>query len=75
MYQVNILAETGMDSRTIASKLKEHPYRVTLAIKASNDIEEETMLKILENLSDVDKNIKLGILEKTKALETFFLEL
>lgn len=75
LYQANILAETGMDSKAIASKLGEHPYRVTLALRSSHSIEESKMLKILKSLADVDKNIKLGLTEKTKALETFFIEL
>lgn len=75
LYQVNILAEQGMDSTKIASKLGVHPYRVTLAIKASHNIEEKKMLNILESLANVDKSIKLGLTDKTKALETFFLEL
>lgn len=75
LYQANILAETGMDSKAIASKLGEHPYRVTLALRSSHSIEESKMLKILKSLANVDKNIKLGLTEKTKALETFFIEL
>lgn len=75
MYQAKILAESDLDSKTIASKLGIHPYRVTLALKESNNMKESEILKMLENLYDVDKNIKLGLIEKTKALEAFFLEL
>ena len=50
MYQANILAESGMDSGKIAGKLKEHPYRVTLALRESLDIEEKKILNMLESL-------------------------
>lgn len=75
LYQVNILAEQGLDSAKIASKLGVHPYRITLAIKSSHSIEESKMLNIIESLANVDKNIKLGLIDKIKALEVFFLEL
>lgn len=75
IYQANILAESGLDSKKIAASLGVHPYRITLALKASNNIEENKILNILNSLFEVDKNIKLGLTEKTKALEAFFLEL
>lgn len=75
MYQANILAESGMDSGKIAGKLKEHPYRVTLALRESRDIEEKKILNMLESLADIDRKIKMGLIDRIKALETFFLEL
>ena len=75
MFQANVLAESGMDRYKIASQLKEHHYRVGLALDNSRNIEKEKLLDILHRLSEVDFQIKTGLVDKIKALETFFLEL
>ena len=75
MYQANVLAESGMNQYAIGTKLKEHPYRVQLALENSRTIEKEELLNILYRLSDIDIKIKTGLIDKNKALEIFFLEL
>lgn len=75
MYQVNVLAHEGMDRYKIATKLKEHPYRVGLALDNSRDVSEKELLNILNSLSLLDFKIKTGEIDRFNALETFFLEL
>lgn len=75
MYQANVLAESGLDKYKIGTFLKEHPYRVGLALENSRDIEQNELIKYLKRLAEIDIEIKTGLTDKTKALETFFLEL
>lgn len=75
MYQVKVLSKEGLDKYKIASFLNEHHYRVSLALEKSRTIEENELLNILKKLALIDVKIKTGTLDKTKALETFFLEI
>lgn len=75
MLQAKVLSESGMDKYKIANSLKEHHYRIQLAIQNSGNIEKKELLDILHRLSFVDIQIKTGLVDKTKALETFFLKL
>ncbi len=75
MYQAKVLNKSGLDKYKISELLKEHNYRVGLAIENSLNISEKELTKILHKLSLVDIEIKTGVVDKTKALETFFLEL
>lgn len=75
MYQVKILTKEGLDKFKVANILKEHHYRVGLAIQNSLNISEEELIKILYKLSIIDEQIKTGVMDKMKALEMFFLEL
>ena len=74
-YQVNVLAEKGMDKKSISNMLKEHPYRVELALSKSINANIEKYLDFLSNLHDIDFKIKTGLLDKNQALESFFLAL
>ena len=75
MYQAKVLMKEGLDKYKIANMLKEHHYRVGLSLENAINIEEEDLLKILHKLSLVDIQIKTGVNDSVKALETFFLEL
>ena len=75
MYQANVLANSGLDKYKIGTFLKEHHYRVGLALDNSRIIELNELIKYLKRLAEIDIEIKTGLTDKTKALETFFLEL
>lgn len=75
MYQANVLASSGLDKYKIGTFLKEHHYRVGLALDNSKNIEQDELIKYLKRLAEIDIEIKTGLTDKTKALETFFLEL
>lgn len=75
MLSSKILNEEGLDKTKIASLLKEHPYRTELALNNSRNIEKKDLINILYKLALLDLNIKTGEQDKTKALETFLLEI
>ncbi len=75
IYQVKALLESGYKKDEIASSLSIHPYRVQLAIVSSAKFTGENLLNLLYTLSEIDFNIKSGKIDKTQALESFFLEL
>lgn len=75
LYQVKVLMEDGYKKDEIASSLNSHPYRIQLAIQSSIKFTGETLLNLLSELSDIDFKIKSGIIDKSQALESFFLDL
>jgi DNA polymerase-3 subunit delta len=75
LFQVKTLVENGNKKDEIATLLNIHPYRIQLAIASSSKFTKSSLLNLLEILSDIDLNIKSGKMDKTKALEMFFLAL
>ncbi len=75
MYECKVLYEKGMNYKEIATKLKEHPYRVQVSVNNSFNISKKEIKRILVMLAKTDLDIKSGIFVKEKALESFFLEL
>lgn len=75
MYQASVLSDTGMDKYKIANKLKEHHYRVQLALERCSIISNKRLLELLNKLALLDIDIKTGEIDRFKALEVFFLEL
>ena len=74
LYQVKRLYNLGKSNDEIASILSAHPYRVKLTIQNSYLYTEELLLKAIYKLADLDKNIKLGNIDKKMALELFLVE-
>lgn len=75
IYEVKVLSDSGLSLNDIASKLKEHPYRVQITYENSFNIGKKEIKRIITKLYETDYNIKTGIMDKEKALELFFLEL
>ena len=75
MYQSKELLMKGYSEKDIASTLQIHPYRVKLAIQNSRVYDSKTLLKYLNDLADIDLNIKTGNVSKELALELFILKL
>lgn len=75
IYEVKVLSDSGLSLNDIASKLKEHPYRVQITYENSLNIGKKEIKRIITKLYETDYNIKTGIMDKEKALELFFLEL
>ncbi len=75
IYQASVLFRNGHDKYTISNRLKEHPYRVSLALESSSNIEEDKLLSLLNSLALIDYKTKKGELDRENALETFFLEI
>ena len=74
MYQSKELLKKGYTEKDIAATLKIHPYRVKLAIQNSRSYSSKTLLKYINDLADMDINIKTGKTNKDLALELFILK-
>ena len=75
ILECSILLNEGMSSKDIASKLKEHPYRVSLAINNSYKVKKEELIDNLNKLAELDYQIKTGEADKFKGLEAYFINL
>ncbi len=75
MYQSKELMQKGYSEKDIASTLQIHPYRVKLAIQNSRSYNSKTLLSFINDLADMDLNIKTGKTNKDLALELFILKL
>lgn len=73
LLQVKLLYNKGLSNDKIASSLGVHPYRVKLAISNSYYYSEELLESYLVKLFELDKKIKLGIIDKNTAFELFIL--
>ncbi len=73
LLQVKLLYNKGLSNDKIASSLGVHPYRVKLAISNSYYYSKELLESYLIKLFELDKKIKLGIIDKNTAFELFIL--
>ena len=75
LYNCKVLLLDGMKKDDIASYLEIHPYKVKLAIESSYSYTKEELLKILNNLYEIDKSIKTGKEYGKIGFELFILSL
>ncbi len=75
MYQAKELSKKGYTANDIASILEVHPYRLKLALEKSRNFSSTILLHYLEELANLDSNIKSGFIEKDLALELFILKI
>ncbi|SFL33581.1 DNA polymerase III, delta subunit [Paenibacillus sp. 1_12] len=75
MYQVKDLQQQGYSQQQIASQISLHPYAVKIAAGQSNRFEVSQLLNILDQLSDLDYQMKSGKIDKALGLELFLLKL
>ena len=73
LLQVKLLYNKGLSNDKIATSLGVHPYRVKLAISNSYYYSKELLESYLVKLFELDKKIKLGIIDKNTAFELFIL--
>ena len=73
LFQVKRLYNQGKYKDNIAKILEVHPYRVKLALGKIYSYSEELLLSYIGKLADMDKNIKLGKIDKGLALELFLI--
>ncbi len=73
MYQSKNLIKKGLTEKDIANTLKIHPYRVKLALQNSRTYSPKLLLKFINELAQMDINIKTGKISKNLALELFIL--
>lgn len=72
LYQVKQLSRQGYGQKQIASQLKLHPYVVKLTANESRRFEDGELLSLLDQLADMDYQIKTGKIDKFIAVEMFF---
>ena len=75
MYQACMLAKKGYTEDQISEILDVHKYPVHLAIVAGYKYNPKILLKYLNDLADLDIDIKTGEKDKELALELFILSL
>ena len=75
MYQVKLMYKKGYSEKDMASTLEIHPYRIKLAFEKSRKFEENVLISLLDELTDLDNKIKLGEADKKSSLELFILKL
>ena len=63
-----------MSETSIASKLKEHPYRIKLALNNAYKSTINELVSELNKLFYLDYKIKTGEVDRYKGLEAFFIE-
>lgn len=75
ILQTKLLYEEKMSETSIASKLKEHPYRIKLALNNAYKSTINELVSELNKLFYLDYKIKTGEVDRYKGLEAFFIEL
>lgn len=73
IYLAKKLRKKGYMEKDIASLLEIHPYRIKLALSKGYNFSEDSLLKYLEQLADLDISIKTGKIDKNLGLELFLL--
>jgi DNA polymerase-3 subunit delta len=75
LYQVKDLQQQGYSQQQMASQLGLHPYAVKIAAGQSNRFEAQQLTGILNQIADLDYQMKSGKIDKTLGLELFLLRL
>ena len=73
LYQVKRLSNKGKGYVEIANILEVNPYRVKFTLKKVYSYTEQDLIDRIKSLAKMDKNIKLGLMDKKLALELFVL--
>ncbi|MEE3342666.1 MAG: DNA polymerase III subunit delta [Bacilli bacterium] len=73
LFQVKKLANKNNNYSEIAKILEVNPYRVKFTLNKLYNYTENDIIYRIKGLLDVDKSIKMGIMDKRLALELFIL--
>lgn len=74
LYQVKQLIQQGYSEKIIASQLKLHPYVVKLAARQIQKFRDEELLRLIDQLADLDFKIKTGHMNDELGVELFLLQ-
>ena len=74
LYQVKRLANKNKNYTEIAKILEVNPYRVKFTLNKLYNYTEKDLTNRIKFLAKIDKNIKLGLIDKKLALELFILK-
>lgn len=75
LYQVRLLDRKGYNDKEIASMLSLNPFRLKYIRADGKDFELSELLEKIDELSHLDIAIKMGKIDKYKALELFILKM
>lgn len=75
LYQVKLLDRKGYNDQEIGKMLSINHYRLKYVRQDGKDYELSEILKQLDELSQLDVNIKAGKIDKYKGLELFLLKI
>ncbi|WP_019536078.1 DNA polymerase III subunit delta [Paenibacillus ginsengihumi] len=75
MFQVKDLSQQGYSQQQIASQLGLHPYAVKVAAGQAGRFDARRLAAILQQLADLDYQMKSGKIDKVLGLELFLLRL
>lgn len=75
LLSVKMLSNKGKNKDEITSILAVHPYRVKLALGNLYNYTLNDLIRIIDELFKVDKNIKTGLVNKNVAIELFLANL
>lgn len=75
MLQVRLLSDRGYLESDIAKTMQIHPYRAKMVLREAYKYELGNLIKILKELDYLDRDIKLGNVDKNLALEVFLLKI
>lgn len=75
LYQVKLLDRKGYNDQEISRYLDINPYRLRYIRMDSPHFELDDLLRLMARLSELDTQIKRGLVDKNQGLELFFLNL
>ncbi|MBQ4253891.1 MAG: DNA polymerase III subunit delta [Erysipelotrichaceae bacterium] len=73
MCQCKALAKQGYSQNGIAREMKVHEYRVKMSMQSAGTLSVIDLLAILNQLAELDQNIKTGRVDPQKGLEMFII--
>ena len=73
IYQCKELYKKGNSEDSISKILDVHPYRIKLALEKGKNYSSSVILKYLDDLAEIDNNIKSGVVDKGLAFQLFLL--
>lgn len=75
LYQVKLLDRKGYNDQEIAKMLSLNPYRLKYIRQDGKDFEIQELLKRIDELSQLDVDIKTGKIDRFKGLELFLVKI
>jgi len=75
LYQVKLLDRKGYNDQEIAKMLSLNPYRLKYIRQDGKDFEIQELLEKLDELSQLDVDIKTGKIDRFKGLELFLIRM
>ena len=75
IYKTKVLMSEGKSKDNIISMLKEHPYRIKLAMESSYSFTYNELINYMKELGEIDINIKTGNAANEYSFDLFLLNI